>query len=287
MIERSTAVAVLLASLLAVPVRAQDDRYTPLQPLPLGALLLSMPSNHVPAPGTWHLRFNHRFNGSADEGSLTDRFRTLFGMDSGANVTMAIAYAPARDVELSLARSNSMDDYELAARYVVVQQAKAIPLSVAVRGGADWRTESGIEDRSSIFAQAILSRRMGARAEVFVIPTVVTNAGRSASGDASRAQFSHAFNAPIGVALLVWRNTTAVAEWTPPNRDLPHEMRSDGAWALGVKKAIGGHHFEVMLTNSQATTVDQYTTTTYVGAPLRTGDVHIGFNIERQFGGSR
>lgn len=119
------------------------------------------------------------------------------------------------------------------------------------------------------------------------MPTFVTNAGRAVTGETSQAQFSRAFNAPVAVALTLWRSTTAVAEWTPRNRDLPDEVRSVSAWSIGLKKAIGGHHFEVMLTNSQATTVDQYVTTTYVGAPLRTGDLHIGFNIERQFGGSR
>jgi len=48
--------------------------------------------------------------------------------------------------------------------------------------------------------------------------------------------------------------------------------------------AIGGHFFEVLLTNNNATHVDQYVTSTYQGAPLNRGDLHIGFNIERRFG---
>ena len=55
--------------------------------------------------------------------------------------------------------------------------------------------------------------------------------------------------------------------------------------SFGVKKAMGGHWFEILLTNNNATTVDQYISSTYQGAPLRAGDIMLGFNIERRFGG--
>ena len=61
---------------------------------------------------------------------------------------------------------------------MVVQQAPAIPFSLAVRGGMDWRTERDIIDRTSFFAQAIVSQQFGGRAEVFAMPTYVTNAGQ-------------------------------------------------------------------------------------------------------------
>lgn len=56
------------------------------------------------------------------------------------------------------------------------------------------------------------------------------------------------------------------------------------AWSAGLKQVIGGHYFELMITNSNATHVDQYVTSTYQGSPLKSGDLHLGFNIERRFG---
>jgi len=176
-----------------------------------------------------------------------------------------------------------LDTIEVAAKYVFLQQAASMPVNVTFRGGADWRTERDLDDRSSLFAQAILSRRMG-KLEVFALPTFATNAGRAVSGDRSVALFEHAFNVPVGAAYFFKPPVAIVAELIPPNGDLPNNTHADLGWALGIKRAIGGHWFEILLTNNQSTMADQYVTSTYQGAPLDAGDVRLGFNIERRFG---
>jgi len=121
--------------------------------------------------------------------------------------------------------------------------------------------------------------------EVFAIPTYVTNAGQQVNGTTSGALFKHAFNIPVGAALMVRPGLSVVVELTAKNRDLPSSMNGgDFGWALGLKRAIGGHYFEILLTNSNATHADQYVTSTYQGTPLNKSDIHLGFNIERRFG---
>lgn len=230
------------------------------------------------------MKFTHRFNQSIDQGSFSDRIHTLFGLDSNADVGIGLSYVALRDLQFSLYRSNVMGDIELGARYVVIQQAPAIPLSVAVRTGGDWRSARAITNRTSFFAQAIVSRQFGRRAEITLVPTWVTDAGRVVSGSTSTALFTRAFNVPIEVALMLHENLSLVGEVIPKNRDLPQQLRGDFGWAAGIKRAIGGHFFEIMLTNSNATHADQYVTATYMGSPLRRGDLRIGFNIERRFG---
>jgi hypothetical protein len=274
----------LLAGLaLATGIKAQD-RYTPTNPIPLGDTLLTLPTSHIPSEGTWEVKFTHRFNQSIDQGSFSDRVHSLWGLDSNADVGLGLSFAPRRDLQLSFYRSNALDDIELAAKYVVIQQAPAIPFSAALRVGGDWRTESGLNDRSSLFGQVVLSRQIGRRAEIFAIPTYVTNAGRTVSGNTSSALFKHAFNVPIGAAVTLRPALSLVAEFIPKNHDLPSNMKADFGWALGLKRAIGGHYFEILLTNNNATHADQYVTSTYQGTPLSTNDLHIGFNIERRFG---
>src|SRR5258708_1363028 len=146
-----------------------QDRYTPINPIPLGDTLLTLPTSHIPSEGTWEVKFTHRFNQSLDQGSFSDRVHSLWGLDSNADVGLGLSYAPRRDVQVSLYRSNAMDDIELAAKYVVIQQAKAIPFSAAVRIGGDWRTEAALKDRTSLFGQLVLSRQLGRRAEVFAL----------------------------------------------------------------------------------------------------------------------
>lgn len=270
--------------LTALPLFA-EDAYTPVIPPALGDVLLSLPTSHMPSKGIWEVKFTHRFNQSLDQGSFSDRIHSLYGLDSNADVGLGLSYVAVRDLQLSFYRSNALDDIELAAKYNVFQQAKAIPFSAALRVGGDWRTERDLSDRTTAFAQAILSRQFGKRVEFTVIPTYATDAGRTVSGNASVALFKHAFNVPVGIAFLVHDGFSLIGEVTPRNRDLPEAMRGGYlAWSAGLKRVIGGHYFELMITNSNATHVDQYVTSTYMGSRLKSGDLHLGFNIERRFG---
>ncbi|HUP44689.1 MAG TPA: DUF5777 family beta-barrel protein [Thermoanaerobaculia bacterium] len=276
-----TTIAILL---LIAPLAAAQDQYTPAAPLPLGDILLSLPTSHMPDRGTWEVRFAHRFNQSIDEG---EAIHNLFGLDGGANVTMGLSYVPRRDVQLSIQRSNILDTLEMSGKYLALQQAPAIPVSAALRGGAAWRTERDIDDRLSWFAQAILSRQFGRRFAIYALPTFATDAGRGLSGTTSGALFEEAFNVPIGISFMVRPATSLIVELVPPNGDLPDDVESDIGWAVGIKRALGGHYFEILLTNNNATTADQYVSSTYQGAPLRQGDIQLGFNIERRFGRRR
>ena len=274
-----------VALLLTAAAFAQE---TPVRPLPMGDTLLNLPGNQIAAHGQWDIKFTHRFNQSLTEGSFTDQLHSLFGLDSNADVVFGGAYAVRPNLQLSLVRSNTNDTLEAAAKYVLWRQLEGRPLSLTLRGGADIRTERDLEDRTSVFAQAIVARQFGRKAEIFFLPTIATNAGRAVTGDTSGALFEHAFNVPVAFAWMLRPGFAAVIEVIPPNTDLPDELDgSDFSWAVGVKRNIGGHWFEILLTNNQATLVDQYISSTFQGTPLDAGDVHLGFNIERRFGRRR
>src|SRR5216110_1024312 len=49
-----------------------QDQYIPTTPLPLGDILFSLPTSHIPTDGTFELKFTHRFNQSLDQGSVSD-----------------------------------------------------------------------------------------------------------------------------------------------------------------------------------------------------------------------
>ncbi len=273
----------LLSALCFCPAQAQD-RYTPVKPLPLGDVLLTLPSSHMPSKGTWEVKFTHRFNQSLDKGSFSDSIHSLFGLDSNADVGLGLSYAMRPDLQFSIYRSNALDDIEIGAKYILFQQAPALPFSTALRLGGDWRTERDVTDRTSGFAQAILSHQFGRRAEVTLVPTFVTNAGRAVSGTTSTELFTHAFNVPVAIALMLQESLSVVGEIIPRNRGLSRAMKGDFGWAVGIKRVIGLHYFEILVTDSNATHADQYVTSTYMGSPLHRGDLRLGFNIERRFG---
>lgn len=281
MIERALVVASLV--LIAAGAAAQTEPPPPLSRLPVGTSLLTLPSTQTLGERSWEMKFTHRFRQSLNQGSLGDQIHSLFGLDTNADVVFGFAYALGPDLQLSIARSNTNDTIETAATFGALRQSARVPLNVTLRGGADWRTERNLDDRSSFFAQAIVSRQFGRKAELFALPTMVTNAGRVVTADASAAMFDYAFNIPVGAVVMIRPAIAVVAELIPPNRSLPDGISADLGWALGVKRKMGGHWFEILLTNSQASTADQYVTSTFQGNGLVGSDIHLGFNIQRRF----
>ncbi len=273
----------LVLAFVAASASAQN-RYTPTAPMPLGDRLLTLPTTHMPDAGTWEIVFTHRFNQSIDEG---EAIHSLFGLDGGANVGIGLSYVPRRDLQLAVMRSNVLDTIELSAKYLVLQQSAALPLSATLRGGVDVRTERETDDAVSFFAQAIVSRQFGQRVSIHAMPTFATDAGRAVSDGTGVALFKQAFNVPFGAAIRMTPRLSLIAEIIPPNGDLPDSIDADLGWALGIKHVVGGHYFEILLTNSSATTTDQYVTSTFQGGGFDVGDLRLGFNIERRFGKPR
>lgn len=280
--------AALLSLVFALSAIAQEDGVIrPATPLPLGDWLLSLPNSRIPERGTWEVKFAHRFNQSLSQGSFADQVHSLFGLDTNADVVFGASYTLRPNMELGVFRSNTNDTLEGSLKYVAMQQSASMPVTLALRGGVDWRTERDLGDRTSLFAQAIVSHQFGRRAEIFLHPTIVTNAGRAVTEDGSGALFDHAFNVPVSAAVRVRGSMFLVAELIPPQADLPDDMNGDLGWSIGIKRAIGLHWFEILLTNNQGTLTDQYVTSTYQGTGFDAGDVRLGFNIERRFGRRR
>lgn len=269
--------------LLAVPLSAQST-YAPTTPLALGDSLFALPTAHIPAEGIWEVKFTHRFQQSADQGNLSTRIHSLFGLDSNADVGLGLSYVARRDLQFSVIRTNALDDIEGSVKYIVFEQAPALPVSLALRGGVDWRTAASLRDRTSFFGQAVLSRALGRRVEIVLVPTYATNVGRASAGSTDVALFKSAFNLPVGAAVMLSPSLSIVGEFVPKNHDLPKTVNSDFGWSVGLKRAIGGHYFEILLTDLPTTQVDQYVSTTYLGGAIHRGDLHLGFNIERRFG---
>lgn len=282
-----TRLAAVLSIFLAFGAFAQEEASAP-RALPLGDWLLSLPNSRIPERGAWEVKFAHRFNQPLSEGSFADQVHSLFGLDTNADVNFGASYTLRNNLQAGLWRSNTNDTLEGAIKYVALEQSARMPVTLALRGGVDWRTERDLGDRTSLFAQAIVSRQFGRRAEIFLHPTIVTNAGRAVTVSGSGALFENAFNVPISAAVRTRGSMFVVAEIIPPQGDLPDEMDGgDLGWSIGIKRAIGLHWFEILLTNHQATLTDQYVTGTFQGTPFDASDVRLGFNIERRFGRRR
>ncbi len=279
--RRVLAAAALLAGLLgpfaAGKLAAQTDSdsaaeaagltspYTPVRRDPIGTRLIDLPTPYTVGRRELELLFTHRFQESVGDGSAHD----LWGLDSGADVGIGLGYGVTRSLDLSVYRSSFEEDYELAAKFLALEQAQRVPVSLAVRAGADLLERPGVADPHRPFAQLVVSRRLAAGINLLAAPSWVRDTPR----------LRNAWNVPLGLTLPFLGGSLVDLEYVPRNRDLKESV---AGWHAALSKAVGQHLFSVVLGNSRATTVDQYLGGDSA-AGFRSRDVRLGFNLVRTF----
>jgi hypothetical protein len=264
---RTLVPAALLAALLAAgPAAAQDDGgYGPVRHDPLGTILINGATPYTVGERKIEVLFTHRFQQPINDGDS----HNLWGLDNGADVGIGLAWGPTPHLDLSLYRASFQEDFELAGKFLVFEQAPRVPLNVAVRAGVDHLRRPGVEDPTRPFAQLLLSRRLAPGVNLLLSPSWVRDT----------PSLRNAFNVPIGLSFPLPGKQLIEVEYIPANRDL---KESRDAWHVALSKAIGGHIFEIVLGDSRATTVDQMLGGDFAGG-FKTRDVRLGFNIVRDF----
>jgi uncharacterized beta barrel domain-containing protein DUF5777 len=268
--------AALVALCLAGPAAAQETApyvpapagpYEPVRRDPLGTRLINGSTPYTVAARRLEVLFIHRFQQPVNDGTGHD----LWGLDSGADTGIGLAFGVTRHFDLSLYRSSFQENYEVAGKFLFLEQAARVPLTFSLRAGADLLRRPGVPDSDRPFVQLLFARRLAPGVNLLVSPSWVADTPR----------LENAFNVPLGLTFpLPGRRWLVELEYVPANRDLEDESRD--AWHLAFSRAIGGHIFEIVLGNSRATTVDQI-----LGGDSAAGfeedDVRLGFNIVRDF----
>lgn len=269
-VRRASVAMAMLAGLLlgATGLAAEPAElgpYTPVRRDPIGTRLIDLPTPYTLGERQLEVLFTHRFQGSVNDGSAHD----LWGLDSGADVGIGLAYGVTRSLDLSLLRSSFQENFELAAKFLVIEQAPRVPLSLAVRAGADLLERPGVVDPHRPFAQLVLSRQLAPGVNLLAAPSWVRDTPR----------LRDAWNVPLGLTLPLPGGSLLDLEYVPRNRDLKSSV---AGWHAALSKAVGQHLFSVVFGNSRATTVDQYLGGDSA-AGFRARDVRLGFNLVRTF----
>jgi hypothetical protein len=237
---------------------------------PVGTRLIDIATPFTSGERWLELLVTHRFIQPFNQGGTG---HNLWGLDSGADVGIGFTYGALEHLDLSVYRSEFQEDYELAAKYQFLQQAAGMPLSLALRTGADLLGRLGVEDPHRLFGQLLLSRRLAPGWNVFVSPTW--------------AQYTpllhNAWNTPVGITAPLPGQWLIEAEGIAANRALRAEPgASQFAWHVAFTKPIGWHVFQILVGNSRATTVDQIVGGDFAGG-FTTHDLRLGFNLVRYF----
>jgi hypothetical protein len=264
---RTIVAAVLLAALLpTVPAAAQAGPYDPVRRDPLGTILVNGATPYTVGSRRLEVLFTHRFQQPVNDGGDS---HNLWGLDSGADVGIGLGWGVTSHLDLSVYRDSFQEDFELAGKFLAIEQAPRIPLTVAVRAGADLLRRPGVADPDRPFVQLLLARKLAPGINLLVSPSWVRDTPR----------LRNAFNVPLGITFPLPGKQLIEVEYIPANRDLKD---SRDAWHVALSKALGGHIFEIVLGNSRASTVDQM-----LGGDSAAGfkqrDVRLGFNIVRDF----
>lgn len=258
----------LFLALLLLPALAAAQETSPYEPLrrdPLGTRFIDVATPYTLGARTLEVLFTHRFQQTVQQGDSS----TLWGLDGGADVGLGVGVGVSRSFDLELLRSSFQESFELAGKFLVLEQARRVPLSLALRAGVDRLERQGVEDPTRPFAQLLLSRHLARGVHLLAAPSWARDTPRLAN----------AFNVPLGLGLALPGGSWLEIEVVPENRDL---ATSVAAWHAALSKEVGGHIFELVVGNSRATTVDQF-----LGGDSAAGfernDVRLGFNLVRDF----
>jgi len=210
----------------------------------------------------------HRFKASvADAGS-----KGFYGLDSGAWISLDLAYGLSDSIDIGLRRTNLETDYEGYAKWAAIRQdATGSPISVAFRGSVSDVRESGRVNRAGWAAQVILGRRFSDLLSLMVVPTYVT---RTNHLDRQDRRGTGALGA--GAELRLGPRHAVTGEWIVQSSGVKAPFQSA---ALGFSVATARHVFHMLLTNTQGSQTDLYAPGGDLDA--RDGKFRLGFNISR------
>lgn len=264
---RTLVLALLVTALLAAhPTAAQEEGTDrPVRRDPLGTILINGATPYTLGERKIEVLFTHRFQQSINDGDS----HNLWGLDSGADVGIGLAWGATPRLDLSLYRASFQEDFEVAGKFLALEQSRRIPLSVAARAGIDHLRRPGVEDPTRPFVQLLLARKIAPGVNLLVSPSWVRDTPR----------LRNAFNVPLGLTFPLPGDQLIEIEYIPASRDLDD---SRDAWHVALSKKVGGHIFEIVLGDSRASTVDQMLGGDFAGG-FKTRDVRLGFNIVRDF----
>jgi uncharacterized beta barrel domain-containing protein DUF5777 len=254
----------LCAGAGALAAQPPERPYEPVQPDPLSPRLIEMPTPYTVGARRIEVLFKHRFQQTVSKGSSN-----LWGLDSGADVGIGFGFGLGRHFDLSVMRASFQKDFEFAGKFLVLEQAERVPVSLALRAGTDLLRQAGVDDPNRPFGQIIVARAFGHGVNLIAAPTWVRDT----------PQLRDAVNVPVGLSVGFLGGTYLEGEYVPKNRDLKGSV---AGWHVALMAPVGNHRFTIVVGNSRAMTVDQS-----IGgdsaAGFKAGDVRLGFNLVRNF----
>lgn len=271
--------------------RAPEREYADTFP---GITLSTLPTTQTLETGIFAYRIAHRWRGNVDGG-----FAQLFGLDAGARMLTQLTFAFTDNLNVTLARTSENATFEFAAKWRFLREKNdgTVPFSAALVAGLDWATRKQLtgvleeldrtdSERFHWFGQVALSKKIGERISVLLVPGVLLNGNAQVEdedalitiGFGAKFEIIPDFSVFIeGVPIVSGAETAEVLG--VPRFEAGEQVFND-AFTLGLEKRVGGHVFHVYVTNSLGLSTNQYMSGG--NFDFLEGDVRLGFNIYRR-----
>jgi hypothetical protein len=226
----------------------------------------------------------HRFDRDLGEGDFADLLADLFGFDAASQVGLGLRFAVFRGTRLGIYRTNQDKTIEIHAQQELLRDGEA-PLGLSIRAGVEGLNNFGLTDPSieplhefSPSVAVVLSKRLGSRGAVYVVPSWV---GNTRINPSAPADDDGTIVLGLGARFLLVGSMSVVGEYHPRLAGYEGNLGSgdpDSLATFGLEWRVGGHAFQLNVSNTLGTTPAQVAR----GAQGADG-WFIGFNLTRKF----
>ncbi len=275
-LKESKEMDVRLVDQKKIPDRPTNSREKDfIKPSFWGTRLINLPTDQSIGKNQVLFRISHRYFPS-----VTDGYDDFYGLDGPAAILLSLGYGISDKLGLTLARSNLFKEVELSLKWLILEQLKKTgsPISAAlyIGGALVTQKEEGKKtfraDNMRFNSQLILSHQFSNSLSLLLVPSYSSNTNHW------EEESEGTFSLGIGARYMFLDDLSFIVEWIPV---MAGYKANASSWGFGVEKKIGGHVFQIFMTNTVGLTSAQF----IPGGELKIqdGDFRFGFNIFRLF----
>jgi hypothetical protein len=276
--------AVLAWSVQAAPATAAYDEDLDPVPAEPDFNVVTLPTNLRLPRHELDFRLTHRFARGLSEGSFGDLASDFFGFDGGAQIGFGLRFGLFQGNQVAVYRTSDRT-IQVSDQQELLRQGRSpvgLSLVASVEGLNNFGLSSAPEGATlhefSPSLALVVSRRLGTRAALYVVPSWVGNTRiiPSAPGDEDGTLVLG-----LGARLRLTRTMALVGEIHPRLAGYAGDLGSGdpaSLASLGVEWRVGGHAFQVNFSNALGTTPAQV-----ARGQQGLEDWFIGFNLTRKF----
>ncbi|HWP99137.1 MAG TPA: DUF5777 family beta-barrel protein [Vicinamibacterales bacterium] len=244
---------------------SDDRRLNPAQP---DFTVVGLPTTLRMPRHAWWFRVTHRFGRPLGEGDFGDLVGDLFGLDSGALIGLELRFGLAPGAQIGVHRTSDKT-IQVSGEVELRRQTGEMPFGLALLASVE-----GLNNFRDDYAPGlglVVSHELGRRGALYLVPAWVANTNPFDLPGEDDSTLLVGVGARARIASTVY----AVAEVLP--RIAGYAPGAAQA-SFGLEKRVGGHTFQINVSNGFGTTLAQLARGGVSGS-----DWFLGFNITRKF----